>query len=188
MLSATELQALEDAARGERDKLIIAVMAETGAREGEVANLGLGDLIQREGRFGFIRLRGKTGERLAPVSPALWRRLRAYAEGRSGRPRSTMERLFLAERRRKGAWVPLTTAGIHQAIRDAADRAGLGKRVYPHLLRHTAITRMVAAGMHPALVSDITGVGVAVISQHYCHPTDEDRWRAMAELWESRGR
>jgi hypothetical protein len=41
--------------------LIIRIMADIGAREGEVANLRVCDLIARDRTY-FLKLRGKTGE------------------------------------------------------------------------------------------------------------------------------
>lgn len=185
VLSPPEVDRLEDAAAIERDKLIVRVMADTGAREGEVANLRVADLVVRDGRYHYLRLRGKTGERLAPIKPALFRRLRDYSEGKTGRPKTKSLFLFMAHRRRNGGThEPLTPDGVYQALKDAAERADLGKRVYPHLLRHTAITQMVAAGMNLVTVSEIVGVSVTVIAQHYAHQTDEQRHEAMRRLWE----
>ncbi|MGH3266813.1 MAG: tyrosine-type recombinase/integrase, partial [Trebonia sp.] len=108
------------------------------------------------------------------------RRLRAYIGGK-GRPKTSSQALFITDIRRPGAtsYEGLSQAGIYRTIVDAAARAELGKPVYPHLLRHSALTLMVAAGMHPAMVSDIAGVSVAVIAQHYSHPSDRQRWEAM---------
>ena len=33
-------------------------------------------------------------------------------------------------------------------VREVARDAGIGKRIYPHLLRHTMATRLLALGMH----------------------------------------
>jgi integrase/recombinase XerD len=183
VLSATEVQALEDACIHERNRLIIRLLYETGAREGGIANLRVEDLISRDREHQYLRMRDKTGERLAPIPPPLFRRLDAYAK--HGRPRTSSRALFIQQQRRAGrhAYEALTEAGIYAVVKDAADRAELGKRVYPHLLRHSAITRMVAAGMHPALISDITGVSVAVIARHYSYPSDEQKYEAMARLW-----
>jgi len=179
VLTPAEVGRLEEAGRIERDKLIIRLMWETGAREGEVAGLQVADLIIRDGRYFFVRVRGKTGERTPPITAALYRRLKDYAAGKSGRPRVTSEFVFMAHRKRnQGGYEPLTEAGVYEAIREAAGRAQLGKRVYPHLLRHSCITRRVARGDHPALISADTGVSIAVIAQHYSHPTPEQRWEA----------
>jgi integrase len=72
VLSRAELDDLEAAAPTERDRLIVCIMADIGAREGEVANLRIGDLIARDRTY-FLKLRGKMGERIAPIGPALYR-------------------------------------------------------------------------------------------------------------------
>src|SRR5262249_34447584 len=69
------------------------------------------------------------------------------------------------------------------------------RRVHPHLLRATAITRMCNSEMHPAIVSEITGVSVAVIALHYHHPGPGGRLgggnegaRLVAQFFEAQGR
>ena len=43
--------------------------------------------------------------------------------------------------------VPLTRQRVGQIVRAVAVAAGISKRVYPHLLRHTVATRLLALGM-----------------------------------------
>lgn len=185
VLSQPEIQKLEDAARIERDKLLIRLLAETGARLGEIASLRLDDLISRE-RSTFVRVRGKTGERLVPIThPTLYKRLKEYASGKTGRPRTRSPYLFMAHRRRPGAdeYEALTEDGLYQAIKDAIQRADLGRRVHPHLLRHSALTHWLAErGANPIFVSALAGVSLQVIKEHYLHPTDEQMWQAMKAI------
>jgi len=47
VLSRDEIQAMEDAAVTERDKLIVRLLADTGIRVGELVRLPLNDLIKR---------------------------------------------------------------------------------------------------------------------------------------------
>jgi len=42
-------------------------------------------------------------------------------------------------------------------VKDAATRAGIAKRVYPHLLRHSWMTEMVRSGISPIQLSVIAG-------------------------------
>lgn len=186
VLSEQEMQDLEDAAASERDKILIRLMVETGARIGEVTDLRVDDLVEREHRYWFVRLRGKTGRRLAPVSSELFRRLRAYSQGKTGRPRTRSPWLFMGDVRRPGGdYERLTRAGIYHAVRDAADRSDLDRaRIYPHLLRASAITRMCAKGMHPAMVSQVTGVSVQVIATHYLYPSQVMTWEAAMKALE----
>jgi site-specific recombinase XerD len=186
VLSEQEMQELEDAASNERDKLLIRLMVETGGRIGEVAGLHLDDLVERERRYWFVRFGGKTGQRLAPISAELYRRLRAYSQGKTGRPRVRSPWLFLERVRRPGGdYERLTESGIYRAVRDAAARSDLDrKRIHPHLLRASAITRMCARGMHPAMVSQVTGVSVQVIATHYLYPSQVMTWEAAMKALE----
>ncbi len=79
VLSSEEIQALEDAAMTERDKLIVRTLADTGIRVGELAKLRTADLTT-QGRQQYLRVRGEgSKERLVPV-PRLYARLRHYAD------------------------------------------------------------------------------------------------------------
>jgi integrase/recombinase XerD len=180
VLSRRELDDLEAAAPAERDRLIIRIMADTGAREGEVTRLGVSDLFERDRTY-FIKVKGKTGGRMPPVAPALFRRLKTYAE--KGRPRGTLsERMFLTLRRRAGGYAPLTEKGVYQVVRTAALRAGFERRLYPHLLRHSAITWMVSRGMQPVAICDIVGCSLPVVMEVYTHLGDDQRYRAMMDV------
>ena len=58
VLSRDELDHLEDAARNERDKLIIRLLADTGIRVGELIKLRVTDVVDRDRRQ-YIHVRGK---------------------------------------------------------------------------------------------------------------------------------
>lgn len=78
-----------------------------------------------------------------------------------------------------GVYEPLTTSGIYQVVKDAAWRARITKRVYPHLLRHSWMTEMLRNGMNPIQLSVIAGASVQVISDYYRHLTQDDAYEAM---------
>lgn len=94
VLSRDEIGRLEDAAKTERDKLIVRVLADAGLRVTELTGLRNVDLIERD-RRAYLRVRGKGDrERDVPVMPQLGRRLRRHVE--RGRPRgTTSDRVFL---------------------------------------------------------------------------------------------
>ena len=180
VLSREEIQALEDAAPNERDKLLVRVLADTGARLNEVLGLTLGDL-KLEGRSAFVRVHGKGDrDRLVPVRPELLRRLRRYAE--RTRPDADTDRIFVANRinARTGQYEALGDSGVQQMIRDLAARAGVKRRVYAHLLRHSFATNFLRKGGNPLLLQRILGhESMAMITRTYSHLTIDD---ANAEL------
>lgn len=98
VLSREEVARLEDAAKTERDKLIVRVLADAGLRVTELTGLRVTDLIERD-RKAYLRVRGKADrERDVPVMPQLGRRLRRHVE--RGRPRgTTSDRVFVSLRR-----------------------------------------------------------------------------------------
>jgi integrase len=180
VLSRDEIQALEDVAVIERDKLIVSILGDTGIRVGELVNLTTHDLINRD-RSLYLRVGGKTGERLVPI-PRLSRRLQKYVD--RGRPREVVsDRIFISLKRRPGGdYGPLTPSGVEQLLQDLRQRAGITKRVYPHLLRHSYATWAPGRGMNPIMLAHILGhTSLAMIQNVYAHLTPRDAYQAMLQ-------
>lgn len=180
VLSRDEIQRLEDAALNERDKLMVRLLADTGIRVGELLSLGTNDLVERD-RSTYLRVRGKGDkERLVPL-PRLGRRLRRYAE-RGRPPDAVSDRLFVGLRRRPhGDYEPLTRFGVAQMVRLLGEKAGLGKRVHPHLLRHSFATWSLTRGVNPVILAQVLGhSSLAMINDVYSHLTPQDSFQAIA--------
>jgi len=171
VLSREEVQAMEDAAATERDKLIMRMLFETGMRLGELLALTPDDLQSSGGKAVLTVRKGKGDRgRLVPVSPTLSRRLRRYAD--RGRREAHSDRLFLGLKRRPstGDYEPLTESGVEQMVRNLAETAGIRRRVYPHLLRHSMATDFLRRGGNPILLQQILGhTSLAMITQTYQH-------------------
>ena len=183
VLSREEVQAMEDAAQTERDKIIIRTLADTGIRVGELVALRPPDL-QVQGRNQYLKIRGKgSRERLVPLPPALYRRLRRYAD-RSRPDDTNSDRLFLALRRSPlGTFDALTTSGVSQLLRALAVTAGIKKRVHPHLLRHSFATWALTRGMNPLTLAQILGHSSLVMIQNvYAHLTPADSYDALLKV------
>jgi integrase/recombinase XerD len=179
VVSREEIQRMEDAAKTERDKLIVRILADTGLRVGELLGLRTNDLVEQNRNY-YLKVRGKGAvDRLVPA-PRLYRRLRIYAE--RGRPRDVVSsRIFLSHRRRpNGDYQPLTTSGVDQMIRNLAEMAGIKKRVYPHLLRHSFATWQLSRGMNPIQLAQILGhSSLTMIQGVYSHLSPGDAYEAM---------
>ena len=180
VLSRNEMDRLELAATTERDKLLIRLLADTGARLGEALALRESDVMQRDRREHVVRLRGKTGERLAPISAELYRRLRRYLE--HSRPAGyDGDRVFVGLHRvRSGGYQTPGRGTIEAMFREAAVRAGIKRRVHPHLLRHSALTHLLRRNVNPLLVAQIAGhSSLEMIRSTYSHLTISDAHRAV---------
>jgi integrase/recombinase XerD len=178
VLSRDELARLEEAMVNERDRLIIRVFADCGLRLEELTRLRAGDVI-RSGRQAHLRVLGKRNrERDVPIPPAVLKRLDRLIASRPEERAS--DQIFLSYRLGPlGKYEALTVGGVYQVVKDAVERAGITKRVFPHLLRHSWMTEMLRCGMNPIQLSFIAGASPDVIAQHYAHLTKDDAYEAM---------
>ena len=175
VLSRAEIERLEMVMPTERDKVIIRVFGDCGLRLDELTRLSTTDIV-RSGRQAHLRVHGKRGRiRDVPLPPQLLRRLDRLIRGRP--EECSSDRLFLTIRRE-----PLTQGGVYQVVKEAAERARITKRVYPHLLRHSWMTEMLRNGMNPIQLSFIAGASPDVIASCYSHLTKDDAYEAMLRV------
>jgi len=181
-LSREEIQRLEDAARNERDKLLIRISADTGVRLGELIHLNVDDLVEVD-RKRFLRIRhrqyggGAKGEsaRLVPI-PRLWSRLKRYID--RTRPKdSDSRRIFLSQARhpKSGRHEPLEERGVQLFISSLAQDV-LGKRVHPHLFRHAFVAwTLRQPGMSTVIVARTLGhSSTAMVDRVYSEMVGSD--------------
>ncbi len=136
-----DLRALLGACSGKdfadrRDLAVIGVLIDTGARLGELLNLGVEDWDRRSD---VLLLRGKTGARAVPISAKLGETLSRYLRVRKEHPKARLPALWLSP---KGA---LTESGVAQLLRRRCAQAGI-ERIHPHQLRHTFAHEFRAVG------------------------------------------
>jgi len=124
--------------RDRRDEAIIRLMAETAMRAGEVCGLTVADLDLNRGLVTVRRDKGGKG-RISPFGDQTGRTIDRYLRQRTHRLADT-EALWLGDRGKE-----LNYYGLHRALKYRAEHAGLEK-FHPHLLRHTAASRWLAAG------------------------------------------
>ncbi len=132
-----ELQALLKACSNPRDRAIIAVLAETGLRIGELLSIRLRDVEKLPDGAFRLTVRGKTGLRtvVAVRSAGLleeW--LRAHP--RPGDPDAPLWTTLRGEPR------PLRPKAFREHLRYLAGKAGLKRPIHPHMLRHTRFTQL----------------------------------------------
>lgn len=126
--------------------LMMQTLLETGTRVSEFTALRVEHISLAE-RTLLIEA-GKGGKRREiPIQAELSRLLSMHIGKRRAGP------LFISrQRRRQSEHRVYTRQRIGQMVREIARETGISKRIYPHLLRHTMATRLLAMGM------DITDV------------------------------
>ena len=136
-----ELERMMQAADNQRDKAFTLLLFETGARIGEMLNVKIKHIVFEES-IGLIMLNGKTGMRRCTIVasvPILAQFIDVHPLKND--PDSF---LFLTKHNRMNGskgYVQLTYAGANKVLKALAERAGIKKRIHPHLFRHSSATR-----------------------------------------------
>jgi integrase/recombinase XerD len=140
VLSVEEVARLIDSARNLLDRTLLMVLYSTGLRNFELRELRVKDI---DSKSMLIHIqRGKGGrDRYVPLSPKLLETLREY--WRWMKPKTW---LFPGTIHNWRADKPLTPKVVWDACQFAARRAGIKKRVYAHLLRHSYATHLLEEG------------------------------------------
>jgi integrase/recombinase XerD len=77
----------------------------------------------------------------------------------------------------------LTTSGLEQAVRIAAQEAGITKRVYPHLLRHSHASNWLRRGGDVVMLQKTLGhADLTMIADVYSHLDSSDAYAAMLKV------
>ncbi len=172
-LSPEEVHKLSEETRkgrkGERDHLLILLLFQTGLRVSEALSLTPAKLRGFEGRPA-LEIMGKGKKpRMVACPERLVEKLQAYAYKKR---LDSKDRFFPINRSR--AW---------QIIADASERAGLNKRVYPHLLRHSdAIERLRQTGNPKALQHHLGHSSMMMVMRYLSTVTQEDSLRVQQEV------
>jgi len=149
---------------GKRDRALIELLYASGLRVSEITGLNLTgvDIDNRE-----IRVIGKgQKERIVLMGQPAADALQDYLD--NGRPQLTGSK--------KTGAVFITSQGqriidrrVQKILNHYAKSVGIGKRVYPHILRHTFATHMLDGGADLRVVQELLGHASLETTQIYTH-------------------
>lgn len=144
-LTVDEMHALLDVPdrttrHGRIEHAILLFLYKTGARVSEATQLRVGDLQigRRDGGHALVTLHGKGGRiRQCPLRPEIERVLAELVDGRGAD-----DAVFLNRRRQ-----PFTRFGVYSVVERCAAQvpALAGRKITPHVLRHTTACHLVFA-------------------------------------------
>ncbi|OBF23024.1 integrase [Mycobacterium kubicae] len=159
--------------RDRRDEAIVRLMAETGMRAGEVTGLTIADVDLNRGLITVRRGKGGKG-RVTPFGDQTARAIDRYLRARRTHRLADTDALWLGDRGKS-----LEYYGLHAALKYRAQLAGL-TGFHPHLLRHTAASRWLAAGGSEGGLMAVAGWSTRDMIDRYTRATAAERAAAEA--------
>ena len=159
--------------KGLRDRAMLELLYSCGLRVSELCDLRLGDLFFGEG---YIRVIGKGDkQRLVPVSGMARDRIQLYLEVRD-KSRRKDDFVFLNNRGKQ-----LTRVMIFTIIKQAAQRAGIDKKISPHTFRHSFATHLLEGGANIRQVQELLGHENILTTEIYTHLDDSHLRQTLEE-------
>ena len=161
VLNVEEVGRLLEMAPGPKYRAALGTAYGAGLRVSEVASLKVGDIDSTRMLIRVEQGKGRK-DRNAMLSPQLLRLLRLW--WREGKRRGVML---------PGGWLfpgqnslePISTRQLNRAVHEAAEAAGIKKRVSPHTLRHSFATHLLEQDV------DIRVIQVLLETATYCPRT-----------------
>jgi len=183
LLTLDEVKQLVTAANNIRDKALIATMYESGGRIGEHVSCRVKDIVWNEYGCTLTFPKGKTGARKIQLVFAA-----SYL-------RQWLEIHPLVENRDAALWVSLKGYGdksehialigraVSEMLSRTAERAGIEKRIYPHLFRHSRATDLAKTWTESQLKNFLGWQPNSNMTATYVHLSGRDMQDSVLELY-----
>lgn len=168
LLTGDEIQAMMEVCQTSRDRAMLMTLYEGGFRVGEVGEMRWG-AIKFDGAGVIVNVTFKTNKpryiRLVMAKEYLIKWQSDYPE-----PMGDDSLVFLNERKQS-----MTHGAVARQLERMAKRAGITKRVTPHLFRHTRVTHLIQQGVSESVIKLMTwGSLDSKMFMTYAHLTGAD--------------
>ena len=147
-LTGIELEKVRNACDNMKDKALLELFYSTGCRVTEMERLDISDI---DFQTKEVLLFGKGDKhRISYLNAKAEIAIKNYLDSRN----DNEEALFVSDRKPYGR---LKKPAIEKRIRVLGEKSGIGRRLYPHLIRHTTATDGLDRGMPVEEVQQILG-------------------------------
>ncbi len=152
-----------------RDRLILRILYRCGLRVSELTSLRIEDIDFDEG---MITVRGGKGgkDRVVPIDDETLDLIQLYK-------RDAEEGILILSQRGNS----LSTRQVERLVKKYAEKAGINKNVYPHMLRHSFAVHCLKSGMNLRSVQKMLGHSSLTTTQVYLDLTGKDVKRDYEE-------
>lgn len=173
VLSEAEVKRFLAALENPKQRAIAFILYSTGLRVSEAARLKPADVDSERGQIHVRQGKGQK-DRYVMLSPVVLEVLREYV--RIDRP---YHWLFPAGHRGDRH---ITTRTIQEAVKQAAKRAGIEKRVTPHVLRHSFATHLLESGTDLRYIQELLGHSKISTTVIYTHVAKKEARRITSPI------
>jgi len=164
---------------GRRDRALLLVAVQTGLRVSELIGLNCQDVVLGTGAH--VRCLGKgRKQRCTPLRPETAKMLEACRRERHGLPGDPLFPSIRRDRLSRDAVERLITKYTHLAAQTCASLKG--KRVSPHVCRHSAAMDLLHHGVDRSVIALWLGHESAETTQMYLHADMRLKERALSRI------
>lgn len=165
VLSPEEVERLIQCAASPLHRIWLLTLYGTGVRREELVRLKVSDIDTDRMLIRIRQGKGKK-DRDVMLSPTLLAELRHYWRSANPKP---ITYLFPGKGPHPNVEVPIDSRSIFNAVQQAAQRAGLDKRVHPHTLRHCFATHLLESGADLRTIQLLLGHADLDTTSRYLH-------------------
>ncbi len=167
VLSEGKIALLLAAAGTLRERAMLGLLAYGGIRNRELTELRVRDVDVPQQSVSIVNGKGSKA-RVCCVSGECMEILAGYLRERQAGPD---EFLFVTVRHKH----KLQTQDVRKIVRTTARRAGIERRVWPHLLRHSLATALLSRGASVYSIQALLGHSfVSTTMEYYLHPSSRN--------------
>ncbi len=150
-------------------------------RKGEVINLNLAD-VHYEANELYIK-DAKTGDGIVTISDRALEAIRNYVEGERNPEKDDEKALFLNKYGRR-----IGEKFVRYYVKNCAAKAGITKRVYPHMFRASCITHLLNSRVNPATVQNHARHKNFATTMIYDRPTQQQMHMDIKKIFDNHPR
>ncbi len=163
VLSKEDIGRMIKATANLKHKCLISIIYSCGLRRSEAVNLRLKDI---DSKRMLIKIRGAKGkkDRYVPLSGVLLELLRNYY--RKEKPSNWLFEGL--------GGMQYSTTSIYNVVKNTARKAGIKKRIYPHILRHSFATHHLEQGTDLRFIQAFLGHESSKTTEIYTHVSNKE--------------